>query len=227
MKAFLITAAALLGLIPLSGEVGYVDLTQAESTADVPTAHAKLVDGGCVEFSGGTLADGEQVIQPKNERGKLRIEFSQLLDTTLSVSETVDAEIRMTNSGDQPIEIPWSADAGVIPKGQDPARAVWQVGAFWFKLSGKQNGRLLLASMSQHLYGTKISSASELVIPPGESVRARVAFKIEPFYREQQDQLQEGKWNLSVEWQQMEVAASLKECRQFTGYTDSPSRYFL
>jgi hypothetical protein len=215
-----------LGTVQVGSDARYVDLTQGDDKSPRAQLESRSVSDGCNEFSGGTIGEGERILEPAKNKGKLLVEFSRPPAANLAIGETVDAEVKMTNTGDKPIEIPWSTDVAVIPKNQDPAHSTWAVGTFWFVLDGPEDHRLLLASTSRRLYGTKVSPASELTIPPGQNVRARVSFKIDSFYSEFRDNLKDGNWNLSAEWQQIEGAASLKECRHFTGYTDGQSSYF-
>jgi hypothetical protein len=226
MKTVLVLVAALMGILQAGSDAGYVDLTQGDDTS--PSAHAdgKSVSDGCNQFSGGTLADGERASESVRNKPKLLVEFSRPPAESLAIGQAVDAEVRMTNTGNKPIEIPWSTDLAVVPKNQDPAQATWSVGTFWFFLDGRGDHRLLLASTSRRLYGTKASAGSEITIPAGQSVRARVSFKVDSLYTEDSERLKDGKWTLSAEWQQVEVSASLQECRQFTGYLGGPSFYF-
>lgn len=226
MKTLLVLVAVLVGVLQAGSDAGYVDLTQGDDTSPSAHADAKSVSDGCNQFSGGTIADGERVSESVRNKPKLLVEFSRPPAESLTIGQAVDAEVRMTNTGDKPVEIPWSTDLAVAPKNQDPARATWSVGTFWFFLDGPGDHRLLLASTTRRLYGTKVSAGSEITIPAGQSVRARVSFKVESLDTGDSEQLKDGKWSLSAEWQQVEVSASLSECRQFTGYLGGPSSYF-
>jgi hypothetical protein len=178
MKAI---ACALLGLLTASAafpqQVGLVDLTRPIGVLAVPDQSARQLPPGCTEEKRGIMADGIVKLDDNRPRN-ISLQIIKLSSETLEVSGDGRAEVRLQNTGEQPISIPLSTDWSAIQKASSPDHLEWEEGSFQVVLRDKRNHTIALTSNDWSLYGSRLVSGSLMTIKPGEWITAFLNFKV-------------------------------------------------
>lgn len=195
-------------------QIGSVDLTRLSKHVseheNLPHACKKLLD---VMFADGVKEPEDHV--PR----QIVVEVVSVEDAKPALGSELAAEVRLENSGTQPIEIPWSTEFSAIEKGQGPDSFIWDEGTFDFTLKNQQGRKVLLKSLTAAIYGSGPSVGSELTIRPGESLTASVKFTLEGAFPIPEFRLTEGEWQLSAKWVQTARSWSVdRNCSVVNGY---------
>lgn len=148
----------------------FLDLT-TPAVADAERAQT----WGCV---GGFLAgssDGCMYIPP---RPALRLQITQLTGDTFRVGDEVVCELRITNTGNGPILIPWSVDPSILrtPKCEWLAKTKGTVGVtltLGLDLVDQQGYSEL--TVAHELFGISSEPATVRTLAPQESLRVKMA----------------------------------------------------
>jgi hypothetical protein len=227
MKAI---ACALLGLLTASTafpqQVGIVDLTQPIGVLGVAEQSGNQLAPGCTQEKRGIMAHGVRRLDDDQPRTML-LQIIKLSSDTLEVGGDGRAEVRLTNTSEKPISIPWSTDSSVIQKTPNPDHLEWEQGNFQVVLSDKQNHAIGLKSTDWSLYGSKFVRGSLLTIKPGEWVTAFLNFKGEnrfhngSFFAE----FPVGEAKLFLEWEQEFRIWERKNCNWNTWSFDYKDYY--
>jgi hypothetical protein len=204
-------AAISLVLLLISGipmqQVESVDLTHPP----VGSVTSKNLPEGCKKLSAGMIADG--FAEPKDHLPfEIVVEVTSVKAGKAIIGSELEAEVRFLNSDKRPILIPWGTNPSVIEEGQSPNAVTWEEGTFEFKLKDQQGRQVPLKSLTGSLFGSKFSGGSELTLKPGESISARVKFKLEDEFQIPILSLTAGEWQLSAKWSQSGRSWSVKNC---------------
>lgn len=157
------------------------------------------------------------------EDGKLRpIKLSILNVSNINpaLRESVQARIRLENTGDQPIEIPWVVDPEVIAADQQENFATWEMGNFYVVVLGEEQKEIPLYSANASLLGSTVSPNSFLKIGPGEWIEAEINFEAAGVDGSDNDGLV-GKHEIVVQWDQTAAYWARNGCSysvNFIGY---------
>jgi hypothetical protein len=182
MKA---TACALLGLLTSSAafpqQVGVVDLTRPIGVLAVAEQSGNQLPPGCTQEKRGIMAHGAMKLDDNQPR-RISLQIIKLSSDTFEVGGDGRAEVRLKNTSEKPISIPWSTDSSVIQKAPNPDRFEWEQGSFQVVLTDKQNHTIALTSTDWSLYGSQFVSGSQLTIKPGEWITAFLNFQVENRY---------------------------------------------
>jgi hypothetical protein len=205
-------------------QFGFVDLTHAIEPAPASDSGAKeSLPDGCQKLEGGMIADG--FVGAENDQPRdIAVEVTKLDNATANVGGDIQAEVQLRNTGTLDVQIPWSTDPDTSKYGQGPSRYEWEQGTFELGLKNERGDGILLKTFIAALYGSEYAPRSELSLPPGGYVTARVKFKLEdqfPFVR----QLDPGIWQLSARWEQVRRDWFVVNCKVTNGYFRYDSYY--
>jgi hypothetical protein len=211
----IVCVLALISVMPAQ-QVGYVDLT-SPPLKPIAKRSEMVLPPGC-KNPGGGFFDGFK----KPEDGITRtivLELIKVDDHTLYAGSEFVGEVRLTNAGNQAIQIPWSTDETITDAGPDPNHADFEVGDFDVSLVFSSGSVVALKSLSSPLFGSKYATGSERKIEPGEWITARIKVKVDAEYDFDRVALTEGKAQLSVEWRQRVRSWSLnrEKCEVWRG----------
>jgi hypothetical protein len=196
--------------IAFAQQVASVDLTRPPGLAwpaEKPNGCERLVIG----MGGGGYVEPED-----HKPHEIVLELSNIKDVRPIAGSELKAEVKLRNSGKQPIQIPWSTDPSTIENGQNPDNLVWDVGTFEFALRNQTDDQVRLKSLTEPLFGSTFSPGSLITIQPGAWITAVVKFKLKDEYGVYDGPLKAGKWQLSAEWQQSQKQRRLDGCRATT-----------
>jgi hypothetical protein len=182
MKAI---ACALLGLLTASTafpqQVGVVDLTRPIGLLAAAEQSGNQLAPGCTQEKRGIFAHGARKLDGNQPR-KMALQIIKLSSDTLEVGGDGRAEVRLKNTSEKPISIPWSTDSSVIRKTPNPDHLEWEEGSFQVAFRGEPNHIIALTSTDWSLYGSQFVSGSQMTIKPGEWITAFLNFKVEDRY---------------------------------------------
>jgi hypothetical protein len=182
MKAI---ACALLGLLTVSAgfpqQVGAVDLTRPIGVLAVAEQSGNPLATGCTQEKRGLMAHGARKLDDSQPR-KIALQIIKLNADTLEVGGDGRAEVRLKNTSEKSISIPWSTDSSVIRKTPNPDHLEWEEGSFQVAFRDKPNHIIALTSTDWSLYGSQFVSGSQLTIKPGEWITAFLNFKVDDRY---------------------------------------------
>lgn len=220
MKASAVVPLAFLWTsIAYAQQVASVDLTHPPGLA-MPTEKPNRCELIVIGMGGGGYVEPED-----HKPHEIVLELSNIQDVRPTAGSDLKGEAKLRNSGTQPIQIPWSTDRSTIENGQNPRNLVWDVGTFEFTLRSQPDDKVILRSLTQPLFGSKFSPGSLITIQPGAWITAVVKFKLEDEYGVHDGSLKAGKWQLSVEWQQVQRQRRLDGCRATT-FDSRYGRYY-
>jgi hypothetical protein len=178
-------ACALLGLLAASAafpqQVGVVDLTRPIGVLAVAEQSDNQLASGCTQGKRGVMAHGAMKLDDNQPR-RISLQIIKLSSDTLEVGGDGRAEIRLKNTSEKPISIPWSTDWSAIRKASNPDHLEWEEVSFQVVLRDKRNHTIALTSADWSLYGSQFISGSLVTIKPGEWITAFMNFKIENRY---------------------------------------------
>lgn len=211
MTPLFCTAIALLLVSPVPAQqIATVDLTHApevdQERKEIP--HPP----GCEKLIPGVIADG-YVESEDNKPRQIVLEITKISSNAPTVGSELQAEVRLRNSGKQPIQIPWGTNWRQVIEGEDPGRIEWDGGDFEVLLRGEQENNVLLESLTYSLYGSKSSPGSLITIQPGEWVIAEIKFKLLARYAFGPGSWKAGKMQLIIEWRQTLRLQDVIDCR--------------
>jgi hypothetical protein len=226
MKAI---ACALLGLLTASAafpqQVGLVDLTRPIGVLAVPDQSARQLPPGCTEEKRGIMADCIVKLDDNRPRN-ISLQIIKLSSETLEVSGDGRAEVRLQNTGEQPISIPLSTDWSAIQKASSPDHLEWEEGSFQVVLRDKRNHTIALTSNDWSLYGSRLVSGSLMTIKPGEWITAFLNFKVLDRYQiVSPAEFPVGEGELFLEWAQTRRVWNRKDCVWNTSLFDYRGYY--
>ncbi len=202
-------------------EIAAVDLAHAhEPTKSVGRQEINALPKGCEKLWPGVIGDGF-VSPPDDGPREIVVEMIKVNSENPSVGSNVQGEVRLRNSGEHSIQIPWSTDPNVTRQGQNPDSLSWEFGNLSIVLQG--TGRL--KTLSQSLFGSKYVTGSMLAIQPGEWVTFEVAFTLEPEYPIPGRIVNKGKGQLRVEWEQTQTSWAIHNCSAGRGFFRYGSYY--
>jgi hypothetical protein len=204
----------ILAVSPEAQQIGSVDLTRPSDVQKRSESHEKTtLLNGCEKLADGIIADGW--VKPENERPRdIVVKVVRASDMKPALGSELEAEVELQNNDERPIQIPWSIDFSLIENGQDPEHLEWEGGTFEFMLRAPEGTQIRLESLTNWLYGSRFSAGSLLTIPPGDSITAKVKFRIEDKYAIPPERLKEGEWQLLAEWHQVGRSWYVKDLRQ-------------
>jgi hypothetical protein len=194
-------------------EMGTIDLTVAPKRIGDRNKTGLLA--GCKEILPGAIADGV-VVNSDGHRPEISLEIVNLSSDKPTVGSELQARVRLTNSGERPIEIPWSTKPSAAIDGQDPRALQWEEGSFELFVRGQGDHDVLLKSLSYPLYGSKFSPGTLLTIKRGEWVVAVTKFRFEAEYKVSAEGWKEGEKQLTAQWTQ--ASRSGAKCSGASGY---------
>jgi hypothetical protein len=199
-------------------EIASTDLAQPSVTSVVPQQEQiKHEFATSCGKPGVGFADGV-VSTDSHAPIKIEVDVVSIGDTRLVIGHSVEATIRLKNTGAKPIQIPWSTDFRTTQDGQDPKMRSWNVGWFEVSLKNKETvDNVELKSKSQNLFASKLVSGSSLTIKPGEWISVQIAFNVE-MQHPQFERLEKGDSELSVEWFQTARTRRVADCGVTLGY---------
>ncbi len=194
-------------------QIASVDLSRAGVQSSEYSQKLAAVPEGCQQLLGGSVADG--VVAPPTE-GPREIDVSivKLSNENPVLGSEVEGEVQLKNTGEHPIQIPWSLDPNTIDKGQDSGRLEWNEGSINMSLAPGES----LESLSWPLFGSRSSEGSELSIQPGEWVTLIVKFKVALRFPIPGRSLPKGKGELVAQWEQADRTKAVKNCAVTTGW---------
>lgn len=188
-------------------QIAAKDLAHAAGPAKSPGKQEKYpLPKGCKKLVGGLIADGI-VSPPEHGPREIVVGVTKINGGNLWVGSEVEAEVRLRNSGEYPIQIPWSTHPQTMWQGQDPSHTIWDYGHLSFDLQG-----MGLVTESQPLYGSKYVAGSMLAIQPGEWVTFEVKFQLEPEYPIPGRFINAGEGQLQVAWQETSTTWDVHNC---------------
>lgn len=196
-------------------QIGSIDLTHPPVEAKSSEIGGRpVLPSSCGKIGGG-IGDGA-VVPKRNQPREIVLELVEVSDKEFIRGSVVQAEVRLRNSGEYPIEIPWSADPNTVERNQNLSHLTWETGNFQALLDRND----LLKSQGQTLYGSKLSKESMATIQPGEWITAAIKFKLELEYPIREQVLRAGKRQLRVEWDQASHTSTVNvtKCEQWSGY---------
>jgi hypothetical protein len=195
-------------------QIASVDLTKPpESAKDAEVQKANEQPNGCQKLLPGGFADGVVLVEQGHPQPEILVEIIRLNDLMPTLGTESQAEVRLRNSGKEPIHIPWSLDANTIQNGQDPNHVHWETGDFVVKLNGAM---LANRALTQRVYSSEFSKGSQLTIQPGEWIKATIKFKFENMFSPDQP-LEVGESQLSVGWEQFSRSWDVSDCKVMHG----------
>jgi hypothetical protein len=178
------------------------------------------VPDGCKELSGGTVADGF-VLPPTEGPRNIEVSVTKLSSDNPVLGSEVEGDVQLRNSGEYPIQIPWSLDPNTIDKGQDFGHLEWNEGSINVTLMDGEP----LEGLSLPLFGSSFSEGSELTIQPGEWVTLIIKFRVAPRFPIPGRSLPKGEEALLVEWEQADRTRVVRNCALTTGWYSYRSYY--
>jgi len=203
-------------------QIGTVDLTQQTKLSESAQEKEKYQPPkGCKNLLPGDIADGA-VSPPEHGPHEIVVEIVKINAENAAVGSDVQGEVRLQNSGEYSIQIPWSTDPQTMWQGQDPNYLEWDYGYLSFDLQGTGS----LKTLSQPLHGSKYVAGSMLTIQPGEWITFKVKFKLEPEDPIPGRVVNQGEGQLQVGWVQTLNAWNVHNCSvahaffQYRGYYD-------
>jgi hypothetical protein len=154
------------------------------------------------------------VITPDDSQPRrISLEIVKLSSDTLEVGGEGRAEVRLRNTGDTPIQIPWSRDSTVMRKAPNPDHLEWEQGNLDVVLIDKQNHTIALKSAERWLFGSQFVTGSQLTIKPGEWITAFLSFRLEDMYHSATSaEFPTGDAKLFAEWQQARREWNRENC---------------
>jgi hypothetical protein len=192
-------------------QMGVVNLPLPQSTQPVAPSKVAQLPPGCTQPTG-VMANGA-VKPPDNQRRTIAREIVKLSSQTLEVGSESRAEVRLTNVGDKPINIPWSTDSGVIQKAPNPDVLQWEQANLGIALLDNKNKTIALKTAEWPLYGSTFVAGSQLTIKPGEWITAFLDFKVEDLYHIVSfAEFPVGEARLFLEWEQASRTWSREKC---------------
>jgi hypothetical protein len=223
-KAVRFAFCVLILTVPAKGQqVGAVDLTNPPAMDNLAAMREGLgLPNGCKEL-GGSVGDGA-IIPRKNQPHEIRVEITDVRNKVINAGSFSQVEVRLRNSGKYPIKLPWSTDANIIEKNQNPSRLAWEVGNFQVLLDRSDR----LKNLGQSLYGSEFSKGSMITIQPGEWIIAVIKFKLELEYPTPDQVIRTGERYLQVEWEQSSHTETLDpaKCEIMSGFFTYRNFYF-
>lgn len=191
-------------------EIGVVDLTQPKASQSSDQRKETSLPPGCAKWTG-IQAHGDR--RPDdNQPRPIRLEIIELNNEEFEVGSEVRAEVRLTNVGNQPIQIPWTTDTSVIQKAPDPDHIEWEEARFQVVLKDKQNNTILLKSAEASLYGTRFDNGTIVTIKPGEWITALIHVRLEDEFHFRTNEIPLGRSELFLEWEQAFRAWDRAKC---------------
>lgn len=189
-------------------QVASVDLTHVNVPA-TPTGK-QVRPNPCEGLLPRAIGDGF-VESPDQEPRDIVVEIAEVSDHAPRIGSVVQGEVRLRNSGEHSIQIPWSVDPTVRGNGQYPqgsktgtATVEWEEGSFNVYLQGSG----LLKNLSQPLFSSKSSPGSQITIGPGEWVTVKIMFEIQLEYPPPERPIK-GDGRLVVEWEQTAISGTI------------------
>jgi hypothetical protein len=194
-------------------EVGVVDLTEPEAASAPAQTNSDPLAPGCTNETVGIMGDGV-IVPDDSQPRRISLEIVNLSSNALEVSGEARAEVRLRNSGETPIQIPWSKDSGVFRKAPDPDHLEWEQGNLSVVLKDRQNHTITLKSTGQRwLFGSRFVPGSQMTVKPGEWITAFLSFKVEDMYHiGTSTDLPIGGVKLFVRWEQAMREWSRENC---------------
>jgi hypothetical protein len=195
-------------------EVGSVDLTRPPVGDEFERGlSGPFLPNGCVKRGGG-LGDGA-VFATKNQAHEISVEVMKLGSEDHTTGGTERAEVKLLNSGNYPINIPWNTDLNSLRRTQDSRNFEWEVGSFHILLDRDD-----LKNSGQPIYGSTFSKGSMLTIQPSEWIKALITFKLELEHPWPGHFVKSGARQLQVKWEQSRLTQDLdlKKCEQWSGW---------
>ncbi|HEX6804341.1 MAG TPA: hypothetical protein VF133_11735 [Terriglobales bacterium] len=181
-------------------EIGVVDLTRPDASRFTDQQKESPLPPDCTKWTG-IAADG--VRRPEDNKARpIRLQIIELNNEEIEVGSDVRAEVRLTNTGTQPIQIPWATDRSVTETEPDPDHVEWEEARFEVVLRDKHNNTILLKSAEAALYGTKFDNGTIITIKPGEWITALMHFRLEDEFRFRTSEIPMGRSELFLEWKQ-------------------------
>ena len=170
------------------------------------------------------FADGVTLAEDKKPR-KLKVGLVDIGSKKLTKESEITATVKLENTGEKPVQIPWSTDFQTTMDGQDPDKRFWEFAEFEMSIRSKQNPKYYthLVTTSQPLYGSRFVPGSFLTLGPGQWITARISFKM-VVRNPEFEQLDIGTNTLAMEWFQTSRSRIVKDCGVTLGYFpyDSP-----
>jgi hypothetical protein len=193
-------------------QVGSVDLTQ-------PYEKQKndAMPFGCKTLLPGPIGDAVPTT-PDHQPHDIVVEIVKLGDDKPVLGDALKAQVRLKNSGTEPIEIPWSTDVKVAEAAEKAGNLDLQRGWFDVVIRTKDFGDILLKNVGRALLSPNSAAGSRLAIRPGEWITAEIQVKLEPdnSYRA----LSAGEAQLFVRWEQSGESQSVApNCTAASVYT--------
>jgi hypothetical protein len=219
MKVALYASLSLLVVSRVLGQqIASVDLTQPPRSNSTSQDQQKTaLPDGCEKILPGIFADG--VVVPKDQQPRaIVLEIVGVSADKAALGSELRADVRLRNSGKQSIQIPWSTDPSTVTDGQVAGHLQWEGGSFEVLLRGElDDNDVLLVTLTSPLFGSKFSPGSLLTMQPGESVIAKIKFKLES-HSVRPVPLKEGKMELLVKWGQVARYQEVADCKMRNGY---------
>jgi hypothetical protein len=167
----------------LTVTLGLTLATEPELFLDLTAPQVKQMDHsnrvGC--SAGGGLFVDDTPFRPPKLTVSLEIEW--LNQKRFDLSEEAVGEVRLTNTGNQPIMLPWSLDSDIV-YGKDcrdlekPKPPGTLVGSLYLKLADSQGRAKLIGG--HNLFALRDDEATYRVLAPQQSARIRLGGKVHP-----------------------------------------------
>jgi len=201
-------------------QIASVDLSRALEPSEY-TQKLTAVPEGCAQLLGGTIADGF-VLSPTEGPRDIDVTIVKLSNENPALESEVKGEVQLKNSGEYPIQIPWSLDPNTINKGQDSGHLEWEEASVNVALTPHDS----LEVLNSPLFGSRFSEGSDLTIQPGEWVtliikfRVALKFRVPPQSTTPGQSLPKGKAKagLLVQWEQARRTRDIRNCAVTTGW---------
>jgi hypothetical protein len=204
-------------------QVGTVNLPLPESTEHVAQQNVAQLPPGCRQPTG-IMANG--VVKAPDKQKTMSLEVVKLSSQTFEVGGKGRAEVRLKNTGDTPINIPWSTDPGVIQKAPNPDVLRWDQANLGIVLLEKQK-TIVLKTADWPLYGSTFVVGSQLTIKSGEWVTAFIEFKVEDLYHVVNfTEFPVEKASLFAQWEQATRVWGREKCGWSRAWFDYAKDYY-
>ena len=212
---FLVSCAVtLLPALYFAQQIDTVDLTRPEPP--ITKLHDESAPPGCENLSPGVIADGW--IEPTDRRArKITVRVVSGSDLNAALGSEVEAEVHLQNNDPDSIRIPWSTDPNSVMANEDASQLSWTAGTFEYDLTDAKGDEVALVSLTEWVYSSESARGSQITIQPGQTVAARVKFKIEDRFSIDK-RLQPGEWRLFAKWHQVNRHVWVKDCGRNSGF---------